>query len=103
MTNQINEQLNGFMLGISNQLTNFTNTITKKMDEMIEDLVIKIGKEIAKNNVRLSFFFLYMINSIVPNFHKPEEKIVHHICNRFNNHQLGNLSSKTFTEYINKL
>ena len=49
---KINEQLNGFMLKISNKLINFTNTITKKMDDIKADFETKIGKEIVKNNVQ---------------------------------------------------
>ena len=64
MRSQINEQLTGFMLNISNQLTNFTNTITKKMDEMKADLETRIGKEKVKNNVQLSFFFLDLIKFV---------------------------------------
>ena len=61
---KINEQLNGFMLKISNKLINFTNTITKKMDEMKADLETRIGKEKVKNNVQVSFFFLDLIKFV---------------------------------------
>ena len=99
----IQKELNGFMLNIAKQLTDFTNQITKNMNEIKNDLKKSIGKQILDNNIKLSYFFIDMIKTIIPNCQKPDEKTAHAISNRFNNHQLGNLSSKTLTEYVNKL
>ncbi len=91
------------MLKITNQLTEFTNKINASMTNMKNELEKSIGKQILDNNVKLSYFFIDMIKTIIPNCQKPDEKTAHAISNRFNNHQLGNISSKTLTEYINKL
>jgi hypothetical protein len=99
----IQKDLNGFMSNITKQLTDFTNQITRNMNEIKNDLEKSIGKQILDNNIKLSYFFIDMIKTIIPNCQKPDEKTAHAISNRFNNHQLGNLSSKTLTEYINKL
>jgi hypothetical protein len=99
----IQKELNGFMSNIAKQLTDFTNQITKNMNEIKNDLEKSIGKQILDNNIKLSYFFIDLIKTIIPNCQKPDEKTAHAISNRFNNHQLGNLSSKTLTEYVNKL
>ena len=91
------------MNDISNKLTSFTNQITKQMNELKNDFSVMIGKKISDNNVKLSYLFIDMIKTIIPNCQKPDEQKVHTLCNRFNNHQLGNLSSKNISDYINKL
>jgi hypothetical protein len=99
----IQNELKTFMLNITNQLTIFTNTINTNMANMKNELEKSIGKQIQENNAKLSYFFIDLIKLIIPYCQKPDEKIAHAITNRFNNHHLGNISSKTLIEYINKL
>ena len=103
ISNIIQNELKSFMVNMTKQLTDFTNTINTNMSTLKNDLEKSIGKQIQENNNKLSYFFIDMIKLMIPNCQKPDEKIAHAISNRFNNHQLGNLSSKTLIEYINKL
>jgi hypothetical protein len=99
----IQNELKAFMSNITNQLTDFTNTINSDIATLKNELEKLIGKQIQENNAKLSYFFIDLIKLIIPNCQKPDEKTAHAISNRFNNHHLGNISSKTLTEYINKL
>ena len=103
ISNIIQNELKSFMVNMTKQLTDFTNTINTNMSTLKNDLEKSIGKQIQENNNKLSYFFIDMIKLMIPNCQKPDEKIAHAISNRFNNHHLGNLSSKTLIEYINKL
>ncbi len=74
------------MSNITKQLTDFTNQITINMNEIKNDLEKSIGKQILDNNIKLSYFFIDLIKTIIPNCQKPDEKTAHAISNRFNNH-----------------
>jgi hypothetical protein len=56
------------------------------MNEIKNDLEKSIGKQILDNNIKLSYFFIDLIKTIIPNCQKPDEKTAHAISNRFNNH-----------------
>ena len=99
----IQNEMKAFMSNITNQLTDFTNTINSNIATLKNELEKVVGKQIQENNAKLSYFFIDLIKLIIPNCQKPDEKTAHAISNRFNNHHLGNISSKTLTEYINKL
>ena len=99
ITNIIQSELKEFMTNITNQLSGFRNMINTNMVNMKNEMEKSIGKQIQDNNAKLSYFFIDLIKLIIPNCHKPEDKTVNAISNRFNNHQMGNLSTKTLTEY----
>ena len=74
-------------------LHSFIPELNNAFFSFLNDLEKSFGKQIQENNAKFSYFLIDMIKLMIPNCQKPEEKIAHAISNRFNNHQLGSLSS----------
>jgi hypothetical protein len=89
ISNIIQNELKVFMTNITNQLSAFTNMINTNMANMKNEMEKSICKQIQENNAKLSYLFIDLIKLTMPNCHKPDDKIVHAISNRFNNHHLG--------------
>jgi len=103
---KLDDKLNNFMKGlqenISKQLSDFSKVLQTNMIEMKTELEKSISKQIVDNNVRVCKFFIDLIKLVIPSCDKPTEKVVQAISNIFNNHKLGNISSKILNEQINK-
>jgi hypothetical protein len=96
---EIENKINSFATGINSNM----NDIKTKMNELKTDIGKSFSKQLVDNNIKLCYFFIDLIKTMNPNCEKPSEKVLHTISNRFNSHQLGNISSNALKEYINKL
>ena len=91
------------MKEIGNKINSFATRINTNMNELKTDIEKFLNQQLVDNNIKLCYFFIDLIKTMNPNCEKTSEKVLHTISNRFNSHQLGNISSNALKEYITKL
>jgi DNA replication protein DnaD len=99
----IDEKLDNVMKEIGNKINSFATRINTNMNELKTDIEKFFSQQLVNKNIKLCYFFIDLIETMNPKCEKPSEKVLHTISNRFNSHQLDNISSNAFKEYINKL
>lgn len=103
ITQLIDEKFNTLSKQLCSQLTQFTLQFTKNMNDIKESLEMSISKSILDNNSRYCHFIIDLIKILVPTLNKPDTNAINSINNRLDYHKLGNIKTKNFSEYLNKL